>query len=406
MQLKKEYIVMKKILLVFLFIVLVSSIALAGAPFHIGIMTGTVSQQEDEIRGAEWLIKEYGQVSDGGMISHLTWPDNFMTEMETTISQIVSWADDPKIKAIVVQTAVPGTVEGFRRVRELRPDILLFAGSPQEDPKMVSEVADFSVYVGALSRGYLSILEAKKLGADTFVHITFPRHMSYELVSRQRDIMKVACEDLGLKFISVGAPDPTSDVGVAGAQQFILEKVPAWIEEYGKNSAFYATNDSHQEPLIRRIAELGAIYIEAFYASPIAGYPGALGVKFEESDKGDWPKILKKVEDAVIEAGAAGRMATWAYSYPYSCVVGLGEHAKRVIEGKSELLNKNDIMDAFNKGTTGAEWNSSYYVDADDVERKNFMLIYQDTYVFGKGYLELTSEIIPEKYYDKNIGKK
>lgn len=397
---------MKKLLLAFLLIVLFSGITLADAPFHIGIMTGTVSQMEDEIRGAEWLIKEYGQVSDGGMISHLTWPDNFMAEMETTISQIVSWADDPKMKAIVVQTAVPGTVEAFRRVRELRPDILLFAGSPQEDPVMIAEVADLSVYCDTLSRGYLAVLEAKKLGADTFVHITFPRHMSYELLSRMRDIMKVACEDLGLKFISVGAPDPTSDVGVAGAQQFILEKVPAWIEKYGKNSSFFATNDSLQEPLVRRVAELGAIYIEPAYASPILGYPGALGVKFEEADKGNWPKILKKVEDAVIEAGGAGRMATWTYSYAYSCVVGLGEHAKMVIEGKSELLNKDDILDAFNKGTPGSEWNSSYYVDADDVARKNFMLIYQDTYIFGKGYLKLTSEIVPEKYYDKNIGKK
>src|SRR5665648_527081 len=327
---------MKKVLLALLFVALFCSIALADAPFHIGVMTGTVSQTEDEMRGAEQLIKEYGKVSDGGMISHLTWPDSFMTEMETTISQIVSWADDPKMKAIVVQTAVPGTVEGFRRVRELRPDILLFAGGPQEDPKMISAVADLSVYGDTLSRGYLSVLEAKKLGADTFVHITFPRHMSVELLSRMRDIMKAACEDFGLKFVSVGAPDPTSDVGIAGAQQY----------------------------------------------------------------------ILKKVEDAVIEAGGAGRMATWAYSITYSCVIGLAEHAKMVIEGKSELLNKDDILDAFNKATPGTEWNSSYYVDADGVERKNYMLIYQDTYIFGKGYLKLTSEIVPEKYYDRNIGKK
>jgi len=397
---------MKKLLIALLFVTLFCSIALAAAPFHIGVMTGTVSQMEDEIRGAEKLIEKYGKVLDGGMISHLTSPDNFMTEMETTISQIVSWTDDPKIKAIVVQTAIPGTVEAFRRVRELRPDILLFAGSPQEDPIMLSEVADLSVYVDTFSRGYLSVLEAKKLGADTFVHVTFPRHMSYELLSRMRDIMRVTCEDLGLKFIGVGAPDPTSDVGVAGAQQFILEKVSAWIEENGKNSAFFATNDALQEPLIRRVAELGAIYIEPAYASPILGYPGALGVKFEEEDKGNWSRILKKVEDAVIKAGASGRMATWAYSYPYSCVVGLGEYAKRVIEGTAELLDKDDIMSAFNESTPGAEWNSSYYIDADDMVRKNFLLVYQDSYIFGKGFLKLTNEIIPEKYYDRDIGKK
>jgi hypothetical protein len=397
---------MKKLLLAFLFIVLLSSIALANAPFHIGVMTGTVSQSEDPLRGAERLIEKYGEVADGGMINHLTYPDNFMQEMETTISLIVSFTSDPDLKAIIISDAIPGTVEGFRRVRELRPEILLFAGGPQEDPKMVSKVADVSLIVDTLSRGYLSAIEAKKLGAETFVHVTFPRHMSFALLSRMRDITKAACEEIGLKFVSVGAPDPTSDVGVAGAQQFILEKVPAWIEQYGKKSAFFATNDALQEPLVRRVAELGAIYIEPAYASPTLGYPGAFGIKFEKEDKGDWPKILKKVEDAVVKAGAGGRMATWAYSYSYSCVVGLGEHAKRVIEGKSELLSKEDLMEALNESTPGAEWNSSYYVDADDIKLKNFFLIYQDSYILGKGPLKMTSEVIPERFYDSDIGKK
>lgn len=397
---------MKKLLLILLFMVLFSSITLADAPFHIGIMTGTVSQAEDSLRGAEKLIEKYGDVSDGGMFSLITYPDNFMSEMETTISQIVAFADDPLMKAIVLGEAIPGSVEALRRVREVRPDILLFTGNAHEDPVMVSDVADLSLYVDMLSRGYLAALEAKILGADTYLFVTFPRHMSYEMINRCRDIAKAACEDLGLKFFTIGAPDPTSDVGIAGAQQFILEKVPAWIEKYGKNTAFFTSNTSLNEPLIRQIVEFGGIYIEPGVASPILGFPGALGIKFEEAERGDWPKILKKVEDAVIKAGAAGRLATWAYSYSYILSAGLGEHAKRVIEHKSELLDNNDIMDALAKFSPGADWNYSCYVDANDVERKNFLLIYQDSYVLGKGYLKLTSVIVPKKYYDKNIGKK
>ena len=396
---------MKKLLVAFLFIVLFSSIALANAPFHIGIMTPTVSQSEDDYRGADWLVKKYGQVSEGGMISHLTCPDNFMAEMETTISNIVSWVEDPLIKAIVVSEAYPGTVAAFRKVRELRPDILLFAGLSQEDPKMVSDVADLAQFTDGLSRGYLSVLEAKMLGADSFAFITFPRHMSIEILSRKRDITKVACEDLGLKFISISAPDPTSEVGVAGAQQFIIEKVPAWLEEYGKKTAFTTTNTALHEPLIKRIVELGGIYIESDNSSPILGYPGALGIKFEEEEKGNWTNILKKVEDAVIAAGGTGRMGTGANSFNYISIVGLTEHARRVLEGTSELLNKDDIMDALCTTSPDAKWNSIYYVDADGVERKNFMLIYQDSYIFGKGYLNLTSEVIPEKYYAEDIGK-
>ena len=75
------------LLLVFLF---AGAVAAEEAPFHIGIMTGTVSQNEDDLRGAELLIQKYGSTSEGGMITHLTYPDNFMSEMETTISQRVS----------------------------------------------------------------------------------------------------------------------------------------------------------------------------------------------------------------------------------------------------------------------------------------------------------------------------
>ena len=365
--------------------------------YHIGIVTGTVSQSEDDLRGAEQLIKEYGDVADGGMIQHVTYPDNFMQEMETTISQITGLADDPKMKAIIVNQGVPGTVEGFRRVKAKRPDILLLT-SPQEDPDMVAAVADLCVNPDNIARGYLIVKAAQKMGAKKFMHISFPRHMSYELLSRRKEIMKEACKDLGMEFIEMAAPDPVSDVGTAGAQQFILEKVPAWLNQYGKDTAFFCTNDAHTEPLLKKVAELGGIFVEADLPSPTMGYPGALGISISEKEKGNWPAILKKVEETVIKDGGKGRMGTWAYSYGFSTTAALGEHAIRVIDGKSELLKQADLMAAYKKYTPGAGWNGDLYVDADGIEKENYMFIYQDTYVFGKGYLEMTSIKVPEKY--------
>ena len=77
----------------------------AAAKFHIGIVTGTVSQSEDDLRGAEKMIQLYGDVANGGMVKHLTYPDNFMSEMETTIAQISGLADDPLMKVVVVKFA-------------------------------------------------------------------------------------------------------------------------------------------------------------------------------------------------------------------------------------------------------------------------------------------------------------
>ncbi len=372
--------------------------ALAAAPFHIGVATLTVSQAEDTYRGAERLIKEYGDAASGGMIRHVTMPDNFMSEMETTISQIVGLSDDPKVKVIVVDDAIPGTTEAFRRVKEKRPDVLCFAGEPQEDPAVISSTADFAIGVDNIMRGYLIINTAKKMGAKTFVHISFPRHMSYELLSRRRAIMEQACKDLGMKFAFESAPDPTSDVGVAGAQQFILEKTPAWVNKYGKDTAFFCTNDAQTEPLLKQVAKYGAIFVEPDLPSPLMGYPGAFGIDLSK-EAGNWPAIVKKVEAAVIKAGGKARMGTWAYSYGWSTTCALAEYGKRIVEGKAKLYNLKDLWKCYDKFTPGAAWNGAQYFDvAKGVKNKKFTLVYQDTYVFGKGYMKVTGVKVPEKY--------
>lgn len=370
----------------------------AAARYHIGVITGTVAQSEDDLRGAEALIAEYGDVKSGGMIQHLTYPNNFMTEQETTISQIASLANDPQLKAIVMNQAVPGATEGFRRVREARPDILLLAGVPQEDPLVISSVADLVMRNDFVSAGYRVVWTAKQLGARTFVHISFPRHMSVETLTRRRMIMEQAAKDLGLTFVFETAPDPTSDVGVVGAQQFMLEKVPQWVRRYGKETAFYATNDAHTEPLIKQVVDHGGIFVEASLPSPLLGYPGALGIDLK-AEKGNFPAILRKVEAAVVQKGGQGRLGTWAYSFGYSATAGLGQHAINVLDGKAKMTSMPDLFQAFGKYTPGSRWGGSWYVDASTgVKVRNFAMLLQDTYVFGRGFMKSAEIEVPDKY--------
>lgn len=397
---KEGIVVRVKSMLLCLFLsMFFSGAAFADADFHIGIVTGTVSQGEDEVRGAELLLKKYGDSAKGGMVTHITYPDNFMSEMETTISQLAGLADDPKMKVVVVNQAIPGTTEGFRRIREKRPDILLFAGQPHEDPNVITEISDIIIAVNNIVRGYLLPFEAQMLGAKNYVFISFPRHMSYELQARRRAIMEEACKDLGINFIFETAPDPTSDVGVAGAQQFILEKVPAWLDKYGKDTVFFCTNDAHTEPLIKRLVELGGYFPEASLPSPLMGFPGALGIDLTK-EKGDFPAILKKVGEAVEAAGGSGRFGTWAYSYAYTTTAALAEFGKRVVEGNAKLDSTKDLISCFNEFTPGSTWNASYYTDAGTgIRNKKFTMVYQDTYIFGKGYMGLTNIEVPEKYF-------
>ena len=72
--------------------------------WKVAIMTGTVSQGEEEFRAAEKAIATWG----ADHIITATYPDNFMSEMETTVSTLVGFASDPDVKAIVMCQAVPG----------------------------------------------------------------------------------------------------------------------------------------------------------------------------------------------------------------------------------------------------------------------------------------------------------
>ncbi|MDD7401624.1 MAG: DUF3798 domain-containing protein [Clostridiales bacterium] len=376
------------------------------AEFHIGLVTGTVSQSEDDLRGAEELIRRYGDSKSGGMITHLTYPDNFMSEQETTISQIVGLADDPLMKVIVVNQAVPGTAAAFNQIREFRDDILLLAGESHEDPTVITPAADYCVSVDKVGQGYLMPYAAKELGAKTFVHVSFPRHLSQEIMAQRHAILAAACEELGIDFADETAPDPMSDIGIPGAQQFILEHMNAWVDKYGTDTAFFCTNDAETEPMLKKVAELGAFFIEADLPSPLMGYPGAFGIELKDV-AGDWPAILKKVEEAVVKAGGGEHMGTWAYSFGFTCTAGLGEFGKRVVEGEyekdpeTETFKPEDILACFEEYTPGCKWTGGYFMNTtgDEPEPwKNFYLVSQDLYVFDKGFLGLDEVEVPQKY--------
>ena len=365
--------------------------------FRIGIVTGSYAQSEDDRRGAEAFRDMYGE----DKVTLAIYPDNFTEEIDTTIQIIADMADDPKIKAIIVNQAVDGTAEAFRRIKENRPDVICIAGEAYEDFSEIGPVADLVVCSDFVARGYLMIRSAHELGCDTFVHISFPRHLAYETVSRQVAIMQAACEEFGMAFEMETAPDPTTDVGVPGAQKYISEHVSEWSEKYGQHAAYFCTNDAHTEPLIKGLLEYGGYFIEADLPSPLMGYPGALDLDLI-SYAGDFEKMTEKIEEEIVKNGGAGRFGTWMYSYGYTVSAGLAEHAKNVIEGRSVLTDINDLSKAYGVFSPGAEWNGSNYNDAESgVKYDNTFLIYQDTYILGDpGYYMGTTKVeVPEKYF-------
>ena len=200
------------------------------ATYKIGIITGTVSQGEEEYQAAQRMKEKYGE----DKIVTATYPDNFSSETETTIARVVELASDPDVKAIVFVQAVPGAAAAIDKVRETRPDMLFIAGVAAEDPATIASKADIVLLVDEISMGRTIPQKAAEMGAKTFIHYSFARHLSYATIAARRELMIETCDELGIEFVDVTAPDPTGDAGVSGAQQFILEDVPVRLRSMVK----------------------------------------------------------------------------------------------------------------------------------------------------------------------------
>lgn len=357
----------------FMFVLLVSSCAFGAA--KVGFLSGTTSQNEEEYRVAEEMVKKYG----ADRVIHLTYPDKFMDEQETTIQQVMSMATDPDVKAIFLNQAVPGCVAAIQKVKEFRPDIFFISNNVHEDPALMASVNDIVLDADHPVRGEMAIPIAAKMGAKTYIHYSFPRHMSRPLNVDRVGRIQRECEKSGMQFVSVNAPDPTGDAGVAGTQQFVIEDVPRQVEKYGKDTVFFGTNVSMMEPMIRAAVNSGAMIVDLCDPSPYLGYPGALGIAIPADKQGDVAFALEAIQEKINAAGMTGRFATPAVPYALGISRAAMEYCFDVAEGRTTGYDRAK-MESLIKKHLGADTQIRAYDD----KTPNLLLSAGEYHVFDK----------------------
>lgn len=374
---------MKRLVTLLLALVMVFSLVACGGSaekesgnYKIGIITGTVSQGEEEYQAAQNLKAKYPDI-----VVTATYPDNFSTETEQTIATVTNMAADPDVKAIVFVQAVPGAAAAINKVKETRDDILFVTGVCAEDPAVIAAAADICMLVDEIQMGKTIIEQAAKQGAKTFVHISFERHLGYATISARQQLFKENCARLGIEYVEATAPDPTGDAGVTGAQAWVTENIKVYVDTYGKDTAFFCTNCSMQVPLIQQCAELGAIYPQQCCPSPYHGYPSAFNIS-TEGHEGDVPYMLDQITAKVAEYGNTGRMSTWEVPVNMVMIEAGFNYAQKWIEGTITDRCDEAALLAEIQAIAGDAASISKYADEASGEIANFFMILCPFYDF------------------------
>ena len=353
-----------------------SSNEAASSDYKIGIITGTVSQGEEEYQAAQNLKAKYGD-----KVVTATYPDNFSTETEQTIATVTNMAADPDVKAIVFVQAVPGATAAINKVKETRDDILFVTGVCAEDPAVIAAAADICMLVDEIQMGTTIIEQAAKMGAKTFVHVSFERHLGYATISARQALFKENCARLGIEYVEATAPDPTGDAGVTGAQAWVTENIKVYVDQYGKDTAFFSTNCSLQVPLIQQCAELGAVYPQQCCPSPYHGYPSAFNIS-TEGHEGDVPYMLEQIKAKVAEYGNSGRMSTWEVPVNMVMIEAGFNYAEKWIKGEiTERCDEAALLKEI-QSIAGDAASITKYSDDASGEIANFFMILCPFYDF------------------------
>lgn len=310
-----------------------------GEP-RIALLTGSAAQGAEEAAAAQ-------RIADASNVIHDEYPDNFMAEADTTIAKLSAFGADANVKAVLVQQSVPGTVEGFNRIREARPNDnqpLLIANVPQENLADVLQVADFAMAADEAGQAdtIAQTLSSWDFGeGDAFVHYSFPRHLAIDSVAQRKASLEAYCEANGIAYIEATVADPVEKDGLSNATAYIAQDVPAKAAAYGK-VAFFATNCGMQTALQQAVLETAnAYYPQPCCPSPYHGFPESL-----ELEVGDDAETLSAIAHALNAKDAVGRFSTWPTSVNGAIMQVAADYAQAYIEGEITSTNDADAIEA------------------------------------------------------------
>jgi hypothetical protein len=361
------------------------------------LITGSEASTPLEYRGAEDLARAYSDGKSGGELRHICLPDRAKGE-SAVASFIADAASDPRVQALVVEPSPLGTAWGLRKAKDARAaspggkSLFCVAASSSEDILDIESSADLVVELDRAYRAYIVAWEAKKMGASSLVAAYSPDEAATSDSLRERAIMAAAAADLGLRYAAMVAPK-----GVEGSA-FVRSSSGVWLRDYGPAAALYCARAALAPSLIAGAVAGGGMVVDAAGSATVESYAEALGVDLSGA-AGDAKKEKRLVEAAVAAIGMKGRLCAWDAAYGRASVAGLGEFAMRVARGQAKKEELKELRKALDDRSGGAAWLAEYDVDSGTgVKSQNRVLLRQDSYALGSGYLQSALRPVPAKY--------
>ncbi len=287
--------------------------------FKVAVVTQPLSENKVQYNTVEDLIKEYeeankldkekdGEAKVKQTIKHVVLPENFTSNIDSSINEIVKLADDEEIQAIVVSTEQAGLLPALQKVKEKRPEIITISAPMGDDKNQLSQYVDVNLGINVEERGKLLVERSKEMGAKTFIHYASKDDLKDANIAKRLEKIKETCKNLGLQFVQVDTPNMNTEEDKNKVKQFLNEDIEKQVKKYGKDINIFGVNEYMDEVILTKALELKYIVAEQSNSSPIQTYPSVMGLKISKKDAQNYDKINDMISEKAKAFGMSNRL--------------------------------------------------------------------------------------------------
>ncbi|HON89545.1 MAG TPA: DUF3798 domain-containing protein [Spirochaetia bacterium] len=288
------------------------------------------------------------------------------------------------IRAFIIAPAVTGMVTAVQEVRKTYPDIIIAAIEPENNIYEVEAECDFVLATDYRKCAYGAIVTAKKLGIEKIIIPDYSKEPKNSLAYFYNNTLLQSIKYENAESILYN--EKTFDYSMQNA------------------AVLYAPSIKFSEEKIAQMNNL-LVFIPGF---PISYKPYLEALFNQYGNDGSWlptlpGRLLGIINKYYITVNPYIKMVVPGYPQEVALVESACNEIARILEAKNyrrtaitRFVNTKTVLENLKKIDSSIGWEASYFTDpATGIRSMRTILVAQDFYQIGKGFIPIARQRIP-----------
>lgn len=283
----------------------------------------------------ESIKLEEGFLDEYESLTKVTLPDGYENDIENITNQIASFAENKKVKCIIIASDEEGMLPVFEKIREKNSTVITVAAGIEEmqiEEKMNDVSVDKSISMGFnptdQDNPKNAVQMASAMGAETFVnYINSDMKDNLSIIEKNKEL-KFECKKAGIKYEEVNIDEKYKN----SIEKFVEQDLKQKINSSSNNINVYASDAEIEKDVVKAAINTGAMVSNVHTLDSTALYCDIFDIKVPDTEYIDYSELNRKISENLKQRNVEGRFAGTEIPEKVFCIEAAIETTNKIFE--------------------------------------------------------------------------